>query len=70
LSVVPKGYKGLLVTNGQLTSAARAWLESAEAKNRAEVRVVDGPELKRLLLRHKELIYKYFGKQTGQRPNG
>lgn len=70
LSVVPKGYKGLLVTNGQLTSVARGWLESAEVKSRTEVRVIDGPELKRLLLQHKDLINKYFIEQAAQRVNG
>jgi hypothetical protein len=70
LSVLPKGYKGLLVTSGQLTSAAREWLRSAEAKNRTEVRVVDGPELKRLLIRHNDLIHKYFDERAGQLVNG
>lgn len=57
---LPEHYKGLLVTNSQLTSAAREWLTSAESKSRIQIRVVDGTDLKRLLLQHKDLIYKYF----------
>lgn len=60
LSYLPEHCKGLLVTNSQLTSAAREWLASAESKGRIQIRVIDGTELKRLLLQHKNLIYKYF----------
>lgn len=56
--------KGLLVTNGQLTSAARDWLASAEAQYRMRIRVIDGAELRRLLLQHKDLVDKYFGKKA------
>lgn len=56
--------RGLLVTNGQLTSAARDWLASAEAQYRMEIRVIDGTELKRLLLQHKDLVDRYFVKKT------
>lgn len=64
MSRLPARSKGLLVTNGQLTSAARDWLASAEAQSRIEIRVIDGTELKRLLLQHKELVNKYFVKKT------
>ncbi len=57
--------KGLLITNGQLTSAAKDWLKLAEAKNRIEIRVIDGTELKRLLLQHIDLVNKYFVKEYG-----
>ena len=59
----PTPSKGLLITNSHLTSAARNWLMSSEAKNRLEIRVIEGTELKRLLLQHKDLIEKYFGKK-------
>jgi len=62
LSSLPEHYKGLLVTNSQLTSAARDWLASAESKGRTQIRVVDGTELKRLLLQRKDLIHKHFPK--------
>ena len=65
LSRLPIRSKGLLITNGQLTSAAREWLKSAEAKNRIEIRVIDGTELKRLLLQHRDLVNKYFVKKHG-----
>jgi len=63
LSSLPEHCKGLLVTNSQLTSAAREWLASAESKDRIQIRVIDGTELKRLLLQHKDLIHKYFLKK-------
>ena len=63
LSSLPEHCKGLLVTNGQLTSAALEWLASAESKDRIQIRVIDGTELKRLLLQHKDLIHKYFLKR-------
>ena len=63
LSRLPTRSKGLLVTNGQLTSAARDWLKSAEAKSRIEIRVIDGTELKRLLLLHRDLVNEYFEKR-------
>lgn len=67
LSRLPARSKGLLVTNGQLTSAAKDWLDSAKAKSRVEIRVIDGTELKRLLLQHSDLVSKYFAKKnTGQ----
>lgn len=60
LSSLPEHWKGLLITNSQLTSVAREWLASAESRGRIQIRVVDGTELKRLLLQCKDLIYKYF----------
>jgi restriction endonuclease Mrr len=60
LSSLPEHCKGLMVTNSQLTSAAHEWLAFAESKDRIQIRVIDGTELKRLLLQHKDLIHKYF----------
>jgi hypothetical protein len=62
IGTMPENYKGLIVTNGQVTSAARSWLESAIKSKRDEIRVIDGTELRRLLLKHPTLIRKYFGK--------
>jgi hypothetical protein len=66
LSGLPARSKGLLITNGQLTSAARDWLKSTEASSRVEIRVIDGTELKRLLLQHRDLIERYFTGELGQ----
>lgn len=66
MSGLPARTKGLLVTNGQLTSAAREWLNSAEESGPVAVRVLDGTELKRLLLQKKHLVEKYFVHQTGR----
>lgn len=50
--------KGLLITNGQITSAAYDWLKSSPYKKR--IRIIEGMELKRLILQHEDLVYKYF----------
>ena len=61
LSVLPEDFKGLLVTNGTLTSTALQRLRSMESQRRIEIGVLDGTDLKRLLLRHKDLVFSYFG---------
>ncbi|MBI1923600.1 TIR domain-containing protein [Candidatus Poribacteria bacterium] len=65
LSKLPRS-KGLLITDSQLTSAARDGLKLVEAKSRIEIRVIEGTELKRLLLQHRDLVNKYFVQNTGQ----
>jgi hypothetical protein len=62
IGTMPANYKGLIVTNGQVTSAARSWLESARDTQRGEIKVIDGTELRRLLLLHPALIRRYFEK--------
>jgi hypothetical protein len=51
--------KGLLVTNSSLTSAAKGWLGHLNNEG-INISVIDGVELKELLLRHQDLIQKYF----------
>jgi restriction endonuclease Mrr len=63
---LPGRYKGLIITNGQLTSAAREWLTAAENTHRIAVRIIDGTELKRLLLNHPQLVRRYFHGDTIQ----
>ena len=57
--------KGLLVTNSKLTSAASEWLQNVKEREKIEVRVVDGTELKRLLLLYVDLIQEYFPPNEG-----
>ena len=54
---------GLLVTNGRLTSATRRWL-AEEGVKQARLRVIEGTELKRLLLFSEGLIEEYFDGRT------
>jgi hypothetical protein len=58
-------YQFILVTNSQLTSAASDWLKSTEQEQKIKVRVVDGTELKRLLLRHSDLVKRYLSADEG-----
>ncbi|UBF26491.1 restriction endonuclease [Kovacikia minuta CCNUW1] len=52
--------KALLVTNGNLTSAALDWVSDAPKATGVPIRVIDGTELKRLLLQNTDLVSKYF----------
>lgn len=62
LSTLPAQSKGLLIADSDITSAARDGLEFLETKQRIELRVVSGTELKRLLLQYPELVERHFGK--------
>lgn len=52
--------KGLVVTNGRLTSIARSFLAQSFDRSRHELRVIDGTELTNLLIQHPEVTRKYF----------
>jgi hypothetical protein len=56
----PKINKALLVTNGNLTSVALDWVNDAPKVTGVLIRVIDGTELKRLLLQNTDLVSKYF----------
>ena len=53
-------YQGLLVLSGQLTSAARNYLAHSSKHDHPSLRVIDGTELKRLLLANYDLVSRYF----------
>ena len=57
---LPEKYRGVLVTNSQLTSVANTWLETARITTRQDIRIIDGTELRRLLLKHSDVAAKYF----------
>ncbi|MDZ8087830.1 MAG: TIR domain-containing protein [Nostoc sp. DedQUE12b] len=61
----PKIDKALLVTNGNLTSVALDWVSDAPKLTGIPIRVVDGTELKRLLLQNTDLVSKYFTASVG-----
>lgn len=52
--------KALLVTNGYLTSASKQALDLIKSKEKLDIRVIEGSELKRLILKYSTLINKYF----------
>jgi hypothetical protein len=52
--------KGLIVTNGQLTSSARTFLSEMNDKLGRQLRVIDGTELKTLLLQRPIIVRRYF----------
>lgn len=52
-------YNGLIITTGQFTSAALKWLNKQINRN-LNIRIIDGPKLRRILLSFPDLIIKYF----------
>lgn len=60
LAVSPGASKGLIVTNGQLTSEARKFLAEANSRLGSELRAIDGTELKNLLLQQPSLTRRHF----------
>jgi hypothetical protein len=55
-------WRGMVATNGQLTSVTAKRLTKARNEG-AEVQVVDGPRLRSLLLRHPDLIVDHFARR-------
>lgn len=56
----PKADKALLITNGNLTSIALDWVSDTPRVAGIPIRVIEGTELKRLLLKNTDLVSKYF----------
>lgn len=61
-----EAYKGLVVTNGQLTSVAQDFLTELTSKSQQEFRVIDGVELTNLLVQHPSLVEHYFDWESQQ----
>lgn len=59
--------RGMIVTNSRLTSVARDALAEWSDEPGPELRVIDGDELTTLLLRHPEIVRRYF---AGSSKNG
>lgn len=67
-----QNYHLLLVTDGQLTSAARNWMAHFSPGDQSDspiqgLQVIEGPQLRRLLLTNDELVAKYFHAPEPQR---
>jgi HJR/Mrr/RecB family endonuclease len=55
---VEKATMGLIITNGNLTSEARHFLQSVDRANR--LRLIDGTELTSLIVQHPRLVERHF----------
>jgi len=60
---LPPNYNGILITNSQLTSTAKDWLQENERSERIRITIVDGVQLREILLKYEDLVEKYFGSQ-------
>ena len=60
LGRAPRGTKGLLVTNGSLTSVLRDYVAETKEKEGYDIRVIDRVDLTGLLVKHPELVARYF----------
>lgn len=56
----PDFSKALLVTNGHLTSATKKFLDFINRQEKLYIRVIEGTELKRLLLKNNDILSEYF----------
>ena len=52
--------RGLFITSGQLTSDAKAWLDQEMSMRKVAISVLEGTDIKRLLLKKKKVSAKYF----------
>ena len=55
---VEKATMGLIITNGNLTSEARHFLQAVDRANR--LRLIDGTELTSLIVQHPRLVERHF----------
>jgi hypothetical protein len=60
--------RGLLVTNGQLTSVAREYVGTLEQTPNVRLRLIDGIELKRLLRQFPGVAARHFGATATSKP--
>lgn len=57
----PLGVNGVLITNGHLTSTAREWIDANQKSKRTSITVVDGTQLRELVLKYPDLVDQFFG---------
>lgn len=57
----PSEYNGVIITNGQLTSSAKDWLNNNNIKSKINITIIDGIKLKQLILRYPDLVNEFFG---------
>lgn len=58
----PLEINGVVITNGQLTSTAREWLEETTKSKRTSLTVVDGTQLRELVLKYPTLVEEFFAR--------
>lgn len=68
LAVASGVTRGLLVTNAQLTSVAREYVEQLEGSTQVRLRVIDGVELRNLLRRFPAGAARDFGGMAASGP--
>jgi hypothetical protein len=68
VAVASSATRGLLVTNAQLTSVAREYVEKLERTSQVRLSVLDGLELRRLLRQFPEVAARHFGGTAKKNP--
>jgi restriction endonuclease Mrr len=58
--------RGLFITGGQLTTPAKEWLEQVTRTGGPRLSLIEGTELKRLVMAKPRLVRKYFDGQGAQ----
>lgn len=62
----PARGRGLLVTNARMSSVARQFLAETADRSRTDIRVIEGPELKRLVASDPSLRHRFFPLGEGE----
>lgn len=60
IAMARPGTRGLLITNGQLTSVTREYVTNLSRDSHVRLRVIDGVELRRLLREYQGVTVRYF----------
>ncbi|HEX5745550.1 MAG TPA: TIR domain-containing protein [Archangium sp.] len=60
LEHLPQDSHIALITSVELTSIANEWLERINTESNERLRVIEGTELKRILVAHEDLVRKFF----------
>lgn len=62
ISKLPEKYKLAVITNGHLTNASRDSIDKLQNNSRVQIKIIDKPKLKKILVEHPLIIEKYFGR--------
>ena len=60
LALFGEPVRGLFVISGQLSSVAKDWLRQQKSPYGSRLSVLEGTEIRRLLLKRRKLVARYF----------
>jgi hypothetical protein len=66
LTARPGRNRGLVITNGEITSVAARYLADVSGKSSTDLRIIGATELRRLLQMQPRLVEKYFSREVAK----